>query len=133
MDELVDLIREGRAVFVCPEQAGGFPTPREPAEIEPGKTAAHVLDGKGRVLSKTGVDVTAGFIEGARATLALCKDLNLAVAIMKARSPSCGSVRQYDGTFSGTLITGSGVTAELLKRNGIQVFDEENWPQNLLR
>ncbi len=130
-EQLVELIRAGRAVFICPEQAGGFPTPRPPAEIEHGKTAADVLDGEGSVVSKTGVDMTPGFVAGAKATLALCQDLNIKVAIMKAGSPSCGSVAQYDGTFTGTLIPGAGVTAELLKRNGIQVFDEQNWPADL--
>ena len=131
VERLVDLVRKGRAIFICPEQAAGLPTPREPAEIEPGMSAEDVLTGLGRVLTKSGMDATHDYVEGAKATLALCQDLKIRTAIMKAGSPSCGSRRQYDGTFSGKLIPGAGVTAELLRQNGIQVYDEENFPQDL--
>lgn len=129
--QLVSLWRKGKLVFMCPEQTGGLSTPREPAEIENGKSARDVLKGNGKVLTKTGKDVTKQFVKGAKQTLKVCKDLNIKTAILKARSPSCGSGTTYDGTFSDNKIPGNGLTAELLKQNGISVFDEEHIPKTL--
>lgn len=99
---------------VCPEQLGGLATPRKPAE----------RNGK-QVLCKDGTDVTAQYEKGAYETLALAKLYDCKYAILKAKSPSCGSKQIYDGTHSHTLIDGMGVTAELLKSQGIVVISEE--------
>lgn len=117
-------IREGKVVAICPEMAGGLPTPRPPSEIEPGKNAQDVLNRKGAVLSIQGEDVSGEYIRGAEKALDLAKKNNIRVAILKARSPSCGSKQVYDGTHSKSLVDGMGVTAKLLSDNGIAVFDE---------
>jgi len=129
--KLIDLVKSGSAVFMCPEQAGGMPTPREPSEIEHGKKATDVLAEAGKVLTRSGKDVTKEYVEGAKQVLALCKELGIIVAILKEKSPSCGSNKTYDGTFTGTKVSGKGVTAELLTQHGIQVYSEENFPDNL--
>ena len=98
---------------VCPEQLGGMSTPRIPSER---------LDV--RVVNRAGEDVTDHFLRGAEEALRLAKLYNCQTAIMKERSPSCGCGRIYDGSFSGTLTEGNGMTAELLLQNGIQVFGE---------
>ena len=130
-EKLIGLVKSGSAVFMCPEQAGGMPTPREPSEIEYGKTAKDILVGAGRVLTKSGRDVTKEFVDGAKQVLALCKELGITTAVLKEKSPSCGSIKTYDGTFTGTKISGKGITAELLTQHGIQVYSEENFPDNL--
>ena len=132
VDGLVELVKSGQAVFLCPEQLGGLTTPREPAEIEPGKTAQDVLEGKARVLTNTGRDVTEQYVVGARETLAFCVQTGIETAILAARSPSCGSRERYDGTHSGTLKPGRGVTAELLAQNGIRVYSQANY-QGMIR
>ncbi len=126
IDRLFKLVKEGKAVFACPEQLGGLPTPRAAAEIEYGKTAKDVLAGNGRVLTKLGDDVTKQFVSGAEKVLALCKELGIKKVILKEKSPSCGGKFNYDGTFSKTLIEGRGITAELLIQNGIEVFSEDS-------
>jgi len=118
------MIKAGNVVSICPEVAGKLSIPRAPAEIEPGKTAADVLLGSAKVITINGDDVTAEFLAGAQKTLLLAKEHNIKVAILKARSPSCGSLQVYDGTFSKKLLTGMGITAALLTQNGILVFDE---------
>ncbi len=115
-----------RIVPCCPECAGGLTTPRAPAEIEPGHTADDVLAGRGRVMTQAGDDVTAAYIKGAQAALALCREHHVRLALLKARSPSCGSADVYDGTFSGQLLPGRGVTAALLEKHGIRVMDEDD-------
>lgn len=98
---------------VCGEIFGGLPTPRTPAE--------RVGD---RVLTADGRDVTAEYVRGAREVLALARRMDCRAALLKERSPSCGSGAVYDGSFSRTLTPGDGVTAELLKQQGIPVFGE---------
>ncbi|WP_220812475.1 DUF523 domain-containing protein [Pseudomonas paralcaligenes] len=115
---------EGRVVPLCPEVAGGLPTPRPPAEI-PGGQGGGVLDGTLPVLTDAGDDVTAAFVAGAEAALALARQHGLRVAVLKARSPSCGNTHNYDGSFSGHLVEGEGVTAALLRRAGVKVFNEQ--------
>lgn len=100
---------------VCPEQSGGLPTPRLPSE--------RCGD---RVVMIDGTDVTAQYEKGAGNALLLAKTLGATAAVLKARSPSCGKGAIYDGTFSGTLTKGDGVTAEKLVANGIRVFTEES-------
>lgn len=114
---------EGRVVPLCPEVAGGLPVPRPPAEIRDGD-GAQVLDERARLFTREGADVTAHFLAGARAALDLVQNEGIRVAVLKARSPSCGSGRIYDGTFQKVLRDGDGVTAALLKANGVAVFDE---------
>ena len=101
-------------VPVCPEQMGGLPTPRTPSE--------RIGD---KVMMQTGTDVTAQYRKGAEEALGLYRLFDCDGAILKARSPSCGLGRIYDGSFSGTLTARDGVTAELLKAHGIPVWTEE--------
>lgn len=124
-EKIRDLIKSGKAIPVCPEQLGGQSTPRPPHEIHKG-TGADVLDGRCRILGPEGDDATDEFLKGAYETLKIAKECNSKVAILKARSPSCGHGKIYDGTFTGNKIDGNGVTAELLERNGIKVYTEEN-------
>ena len=100
-------------VPVCPEQLGGLPTPRPPAERR-----------GDRVVTREGADVTAQYRRGAEEALALCRLLGCGAALLKERSPSCGRGEIYDGTFSGTLTPGDGVTAALLEANGVAVYGE---------
>lgn len=127
LDERIrELLRQGKAVPVCPEQLGGQSTPRFAHEIDENSTGADVLDGRGRVIGTDPADdVTREFLKGAYETLNIAKECDAKVAVLKARSPSCGCGRIYDGTFSGNKKDGNGVTAELLIRNGIKVFTEE--------
>jgi uncharacterized protein YbbK (DUF523 family) len=118
---------EGRVVALCPEVAGGLPTPRAPAEIADGQ-GARVLDGQLPVLTSEGEDVSAAFVEGAEQALALVAKHGIRLALLKARSPSCGNRENYDGSFSGTKVAGEGVTAAALRRAGVQVFSEEELP-----
>lgn len=98
---------------VCPEQLGGLPTPRTPSER------------KGDcVVSSDGENRTAAFIRGAQETFRIAKLYGCEAALLKERSPSCGNKEVYDGSFTGTVVTGEGVTAELLRKNGVKVFGE---------
>lgn len=94
------LVEEKKAVMVCPELLGGFTTPREPAEII-GGTGEDVLNGTARIVTASGEDVTALYMDGAEKTLAYAKEIGAATVILKENSPSCGSSFIYDGTFSG--------------------------------
>lgn len=115
--------REGRVVPLCPEVAGGLPTPRPPAEI-PGGQGGAVLDGEAQVVTIVGEDVSAAFLAGARLALELVRRHGIRVAVLKSGSPSCGNRLVYDGTFSGSKINGEGVTSALLRREGVLVFSE---------
>ncbi len=123
--EVMDLVRDGRAVLVCPEQLGGLTTPRSACEIK-GGSGVDVLDGKASVVTKEGKDVTKEFVKGAYETLKIAKLYDVNKAILKARSPSCGKDHIYDGTFSSKKRKGHGVTVALLIRNGIDIVDEES-------
>jgi len=112
--KVIDLVKQGKAIPVCPEQLGGLITPRLPAEQNGNK-----------VFTKEGEDVTLQFNKGAEEVLKIAKSINCCEAILKSKSPSCGSGKIYDGTFSGKLIKGDGVTAKLLKKNNIKVLTEE--------
>jgi uncharacterized protein YbbK (DUF523 family) len=127
IEELINLVKSGRAVFMCPEQTGGLTTPREPSETEPGNTAEDVLNGDARVLSITGKDVTEQYVVGAHRILKFCQEMGVETAILKSDSPACGSERTYDGTFTGNKIPGKGIAAELLEQNGIKVYNEKNF------
>lgn len=118
-----ELVRDGRAVLVCPEVAGGLPTPRPAAEIV-GGDGGDVLDGRARVLDVDGRDVTDAYLAGARHAVEVAVRAGATLAVLKARSPSCGCGRTYDGTFTGTLHDGDGVTAAALAREGIEVVSD---------
>ncbi len=118
------MVDTGAAVPVCPEQLAGLPSPREAAEIE-GAGGAAVLDGEGRALARTGKDLSGAFVAGAQKTLQIARQHGCLKAVLKARSPSCGRGQIYDGSFSGRLKGGSGVTAALLMRTGIEVVTDE--------
>ncbi|KAF6543454.1 MULTISPECIES: DUF523 domain-containing protein [Bacillus] len=122
------LVEEKKAVMVCPELLGGFTTPREPAEII-GGTGEDVLNGTARIVTASGEDVTALYMDGAEKTLAYAKEIGAATIILKENSPSCGSSFIYDGTFSGKKIIGDGITSALLKRGGFRVLSEDELDQ----
>ncbi len=124
-EKVINLSKKEIIIPVCPEQLGGLPTPRNPQEIQ-GYSGEKVLDKKCKVVNKEGGDVTKQFIQGAQEALRIAKMLNIKEFIAKQKSPSCGCGKTYDGTFSGALIEGDGVTAALLKRNGIEVISEES-------
>ncbi len=124
-DPVARLVAEGRAVLICPEEAGGLATPRPPAEIV-GGDGADVIAGRARVVTADGCDVTASYVAGAYEALEAARRAGARAAILKARSPSCGKARIYDGTFARRLRDGDGVTASLLEANGIEVLTEED-------
>ena len=111
--EVTKMVKEGEAIPVCPEILGGLPIPRQPGEQY-----------KGKVLAKNGEDVTDEYVRGAGIALQIALLAGCSQAVLKARSPSCGSDRIYDGTFSGRLIDGDGIFAKLLKDHGITVYME---------
>ncbi|SDM93510.1 Uncharacterized conserved protein YbbK, DUF523 family [Fictibacillus solisalsi] len=123
------LVDENKAVTICPELLGGLLTPREPAEIV-GGDGEDVLDGKAKVVEKSGDDVTKLYIKGAYATLEKAKKMDATLVVLKENSPSCGSLMIYNGEFKGNKMVGNGVTAALLKRNGLQVISEEQFIEN---
>jgi uncharacterized protein YbbK (DUF523 family) len=118
---------EGRVVAFCPELAGGLGVPRPPAEIQ-GSAGRHggdaVLDGVARIVTSANVDVTDAFVRGAALAADTARARGIRVAILKDGSPSCGSSRIADGTFSGTKMSGHGVTTAWLERDGVRVFSE---------
>jgi uncharacterized protein YbbK (DUF523 family) len=113
--KIIKLAKKKILIPVCPEQLGGLPTPREPAE-QKGK----------KIITKSGKDVTKYFKRGAKEVLKIAKLFKIKKAILKQKSPSCGCGKIYDGTFSGKIIKGDGVLTLLLKKNGIEVMSEEN-------
>jgi uncharacterized protein YbbK (DUF523 family) len=117
-------LAEGRILAFCPEGAGGLPTPRPPAEIAEGKGGRRVLAGEARVVDKTGDDVTAPFLRGARQAQDIACARQIRLAILKEGSPSCGSSYSYDGTFSHHRLPLPGVTAAALEEAGVRVFSE---------
>ena len=114
-EKVVQLVKEGKAIPVCPEQLAGLPTPRKAVEGQVNN----------KILSKDGEDFTDAFTKGANETLMLCMKYNCKKAIFKEYSPSCGCNKIYNGNFDGTLIDGEGVTAKLLKEKGIEVISEK--------
>lgn len=130
-DNFVPLVRELLAAapvqLVCPEQLGGLSTPRAPAEIQ-GGSGEDVLAGRSRVLTQKGLDVTEEFLRGARETLRIACLFGAKGALLKEGSPSCGSTLIYDGTFQGCKKAGQGVTAALLRREGLEIWSENDLP-----
>ncbi len=107
---IVEMVKNGEALPICPEQLGGLSTPRPPAEIIGSK-----------VITNEGVEVTDQFNHGAQEALKITKLAGVKKALLKSKSPMCGSGKIYDGTYSGNLKKGDGVFAKLLKENGIEV------------
>lgn len=120
IEDLKSIVDKGKAIPLCPEVLGGLNTPRLPCEIKE-------IEGGQRVVNIVSEDVTEAFVDGAKKCLDVCKVLEIETAVLKSRSPSCGCGNVYDGSFTGTLKKGNGLTAELLIKNGIQVFNEENF------
>ena len=120
-EQVQALERYFQLIPVCPECFGGLPIPREPSEIR-----------DGCVVSKSGADVTAAFADGAEKALYIAEEENCGLALLKERSPSCGSRFVYDGTFTGTVVPGQGVTAALLAGRGVELFSEETIARLLL-
>lgn len=108
--QIVDLVRSGKALLVCPEQLGGLPTPRPCAEIR-----------EDRVVTTNGVDVSENFLRGAAEALKIVELCGADEVLLKSLSPSCGCGEIYDGTFSGAKIEGDGIFAAMLKEHGIKV------------
>jgi uncharacterized protein YbbK (DUF523 family) len=102
---------------------GGLPIPRPPAEIQSGN-GLDVIEGRSRVMTNDGSDVTASFLAGAEAALNIALKEGCQFAVLAARSPSCGNREIYDGEFSGRLIPGFGTTVALLQQHGIEVFNQ---------
>ncbi|QHE93372.1 DUF523 domain-containing protein [Pandoraea fibrosis] len=118
---------KGLILPICPEVAGGLPTPRAPAEITGSPIAIGgnaVWQKHARVMDNTGADVTDAFLDGAQRALALAQRHGICIAVLKEDSPSCGSTSIYDGSFSARKVAGEGVAAAWLRRHGIEVFSE---------
>jgi uncharacterized protein YbbK (DUF523 family) len=112
---VMNLVKQGKAIPVCPEQLGGLPTPRITSEIINNK-----------VFNKNGEDVTENFIKGACETLRIARLTNCKKAILKQGSPSCGFGKIYDGSHSNKQIKGNGITAEKLFGYGIEIITEDD-------
>lgn len=118
-------LAEGRMVTVCPEFASGCSVPRPPVEIVGINSGAGVFNGTSQVMTKGGIDVSDMFISGAKTALNLVLQNSIKIGILKNKSPSCGCSKVYDGSFSKIVIDGDGVTASLLKQEGIEVYSED--------
>lgn len=119
-DKLKGLVDKGKAILVCPEIAGGLKVPRLPCEIK-----------NGRVVNFSADDKTEHFVDGAFKTLEIAKKYGIKKAILKEKSPSCGSKYIYDGTFTKSLIHGQGITTRLLQMNDIEVISDQEIPEDL--
>lgn len=115
-EKVCSLSGEHTLIPFCPEVYGGLKTPREPSEI----VGEHVVN-------SLGIDVTNEYLKGAEETLRIFNMLGCDAAILKKKSPSCGKGMIYDGSFTRTLINGNGITAELLIKNGVPVFTEDEF------
>lgn len=127
--------QQGRIISVCPEVAGGLSIPRAAAEIQPlsgtndttNNTIHNTVDKDKRIVTTAlGNDVSEEFYRGAHHALYLCQRHNIRYALLKESSPSCGSNNIYNGDFNGTKISGEGITCELLRKHGIEVYSEFN-------
>ncbi len=118
-DTIEELVLSGKAIPICPEVLGGLDAPRLPCEIV-------FQNSKRIVMNQEGENLTRFFKKGAEKTLAIANLIGASTAILKSRSPSCGFGKIYDGSFSGKLIDGNGLTSELLAGNNIRVLNEYN-------
>lgn len=121
---IVDLAKKETLIPVCPEQLGGLPTPRPAQELQ-GCSGEKVLGGEGKVKNIKGKDVTEEFIRGAEQSLMVAELYGIKKFIGKSKSPSCGCGKVYNGSFTGKLAEGDGVTTALFKMKGIKVITEE--------
>lgn len=112
-EKVFNYLKDKEAILICPEVWGGLTTPRDPSEIR-----------ENRVFSNNGLDVTENFVRGAEEALKIAKKFDVKKALLKAKSPSCGSKKVYDGSFNHVLVDGDGITAKLLKENGIEIITE---------
>ena len=117
--KLKQMVDQGMAIAVCPEVLAGMATPRNSCEIQTNSGVVKVID-------KYGNDYTHLFNEAAKQTLNICKRNNIEAAVLQSRSPSCGYGKIYDGSFTGKLIDGNGITAQLLHDSGIKIFTDQN-------
>jgi len=113
---------DAAVIPVCPEELGGLPTPRPPSFFEDSHTGADILRGCGRIVTEEGKDRTAAFVEGAEKTLEIAKKTGAGKAYLKERSPSCGCFSVY---VKERCVSGIGVTAALLRENGIRIISVE--------
>lgn len=121
--EIIETLKKKyHLIPVCPEIMGGLTTPRLPSEIS----------SNGNVVRRDGTDVTENYLRGAKEALRLAKIFDCEGAIMKERSPACGSGKIYNGTFTKTLTDGDGIAASLLKQNGITVIGESEIFTNVI-
>ncbi|MGX7204048.1 DUF523 domain-containing protein [Enterococcus pingfangensis] len=125
---LKNLVETNQALMICPEDLGGLPTPRPPAEIQ-GGDGFDVWQGKAKVCDQEGNDLTDAFKQGAIKAFKEMQKLQITGLILKERSPSCGSNLIYDGSFSGTRIKGVGVATAYFIQQGLPVYSEENWQE----
>ena len=114
-EKVLQLMQNNEVITICPEQMGGLPTPRIPAEIR-----------NGLVTARDGRIVDSEFRAGAEKCLEIARQEQPDLIVLQSRSPSCGVKQRYDGTFTGTLVKGAGVTAQLLMENGFRVIDVED-------
>ncbi len=112
---VIKLMEKHNLIPFCPEVTGGLPTPRVPSEIRDGV-----------VTSRDGRNVDAEFRAGAAKCLEIAMREKPDLIVLQSRSPSCGVKQRYDGTFTGTLVDGEGVTAQLLMENGFKCVDVED-------
>ena len=124
-EKCMKLLREGRAILVCPEQMGGMNTPRNPVEIV-GTAKEIIEEKKGKLVDCEGNNNTESFIKGAYEVLNIVRETGINRAILKEGSPSCGCNLVYDGTFSGKRVAGKGITAYILEKEGVNVFSDED-------
>jgi len=117
--KIFDMVKEGKAIPICPEQLGGLETPRNPAEIR-------IIDGIQHVIDNKGNDLTKQFEKGAKEVIEFAKQLGVKSFILQPRSPSCGIGKIYSGNFDGKLVTGNGILVELCKNNGIEAINCED-------
>lgn len=121
-ETILRLVREGKAAYACPEAMAGLAIPRPPAEIK-GGDGWNVLEKTASVYNKEGMNITEEFLRGAQKFLEYVKSGGYDEVWLKSKSPSCGVGRIYDGSFSGTLREGCGVTCALLTKHGIKVIE----------
>lgn len=115
-----EMVENGSAIPVCPELLGGLPVPRVRCELR-------LSSGSKEIIGEDGGNYTDAFTRGALLSLEIAENYRITQAILKSRSPSCGCGFIYDGTFSGKLIDGNGITADLFLKSGIKVFTENNF------
>ena len=118
--KVFELVKNGKAIPLCPEQLGGLMTPRVPSEIK-------YIDGKRYVINSNGDDVTLEFEKGANEVMKFVKAMGINKAILQMRSPSCGIGKIYSGNFDKKLVDGNGILAQILIDNGIEVIGSEDF------